>query len=112
MLEALAQLDGIGNLLGYIIRILTITLGGIGVIYIPTRQLGYNLSKRTQHLSAMISMYIFSVMVTIVYHRAPMVQMTWETLIFWLISNVAFVLFADTLYARIDSFLDRKLGDD
>jgi hypothetical protein len=82
------------------------------MIYIPTRQLEYKLKKKTQHVIAMISMIMFSGVITFIYHTTALNQMLWESLIFWLISNVVYVLFADSLYTRMDNYLDKKLGED
>jgi len=109
MLELLSSIEGIS---GHILRILTITLGGLGVIYTLTRQMGIKISFHIQHIIAMITMMVFSGVVTIIYHATSTGQMIWESIIFWLISNVVYVLFADTLYTRMDHYLDKKLGDD
>jgi len=98
------------DIIDHILRITTIVLGGIGTIYIPDRQIGIKMSKRTMHIIGMVSMFCYSMVITIIYHQTTPLQMWWETLIFWLIANVAFVSIGYDLYKRIDHFLDRRLG--
>ena len=93
-----------------IIRVIYITLGGIGTIYIPNRQLGISMSKRVKHITATVSMFIYSMLITGIYHQDRIIVMWWETLIFWLIANVVFVSIGYDLYRRVDDFLDQKVG--
>jgi len=100
------------EIIGHLVRITTITLGGIGTIYIPHKQLGVKMSERAKHIVATVSMLVYSMIITIVYHKTNGLQMWWETLIFWIIANVVYVSVGYNLYKRIDHFLDRKIGKD
>jgi hypothetical protein len=100
------------DLVSHLIRIVTVVLGGLGTIYIPNKQFGIQMSNRARHIVATVSMLIYSMLITVIYHRAALLQMWWETFIFWLIANVVYVSVGYNLYKRIDHFLDKRVGKD
>lgn len=113
MLEALLSGGEVAKeAFGYIVRLLTITLGGLGTVYIVHRQLGLKVCLAARHKLALASMLVYSAIVTFVYFEAELKCMVWETFIYWVISNVIYVIFGTTLFSRMDNFLDKRLGKD
>jgi len=113
MIEALLKGgEQAGIILGHLLRIATLVLGGLGTVYIPHKQLKLKMSERVCHITALVSMLIYSGCVTWVYFKGPISKMIWETFIFWVIANVGYVIFGWNFYSRMDSFLDKKLGED
>jgi uncharacterized membrane protein YfcA len=96
----------------YIVRITTIFLAGLGTVYIPTRQLGMKIPVLRQHLIALIAMLVSSTVITAIYHYTTFGRFLWESIVFWIICNVVYVVLGQHFYNRIDNFLDKKLGED
>jgi uncharacterized membrane protein YfcA len=98
----------------YIVRIVTITFGTLGVVYILGRMLEIELRDKVKNIIAVILMFIFSYIITEIYHATgyTLGRVLWETFIFACISSVVYVLIGWRLYARMDSFLDKKFGKD
>lgn len=97
---------------GHLVRLLTLTLGGLGTVYIFHRQLSIKMSMAARHKLALVSMLVYSGFVTYVYFEAPLKRMLWETFIYWVIANVFYVIFGWTLFSRMDDFLDKRFGKD
>ena len=94
----------------HIVRLITITLGALGIVYIIGRMLAIDLSMKTKNIIATILMFLFSFCITIIYYSEgySTIRIIWETFIFGAISCVLYVVFAWKLFARIDHFLDKK----
>jgi hypothetical protein len=60
----------------------------------------------------MSSMLIASVTISILYHYKGVGLCIWESLVFWVIGNVVYVILREQLYTRMDKFLDKKIGND
>ena len=96
----------------HLVRITTIFLFGLGSVYVPTRQLSLNIPKPKQHLISLVAMALASVVITGIYHYTTLPRFIWESIVFWIIGNVVYVILGHHFYKRMDNFLDKKIGSD
>jgi hypothetical protein len=99
-------------ILKYLVRIITIFLCGLGSVYIPTRQLEIKITRKRQHLIALIAMGFASPVITVIYHYDTFAKFLWESVAFWVVCNVVYVVLGQHFYRRMDHFLDNKIGKD
>ena len=94
----------------YIVRLLTVTLGTLGIIYIIDRMLELKLSNKVKNTIATILMFLFSYIITKIYfsNGYSLWRIIWETFIFGSISCVFYIVFAWKLFVRVDHWLDKK----
>ena len=97
-------------LVKYLVRIITITLGSLGFVYVFDRMLGFKWSNRIKNTLAIFSNVFFSYCITVIYYakRYSTFRLVYETIIFALIACVFYVIFAWRLYSRVDYWLDNK----
>jgi hypothetical protein len=98
-------------LVRHLVRIATIFLAGLGVVSIITKQLGIPVKKKTQTLIGMGVMLLTSIIISILYHYSTIVRLLWESLVFWVIGNVVYMVLGYHFYNRMDNFLDKKIGE-
>jgi len=99
------------ELLIKLFRVLIICLSGISIKYIIRLQLGMKIDESKENLAAMIMMIFSSIFITWLYFYDGNIKVAvWETVIFWLVSNILYVLLRD-FYIRIDKYFDSKIGE-
>lgn len=92
-----------------IIRIVTIFLSGLGLTYLLTNQFGFKISNDLKNTLAALMMLTSSIVISFLYHYQTLAIVLWESAVFWLIGNVAYVIFEDFVHPRLDCYFDRKL---
>jgi hypothetical protein len=99
-------------LIKYAVRVLAITAGTLGTVYIMGRLLELETKSKTKNITATLCLLTYSTCITLVYHQSAIPKMVWESFIFGVISAVPYITIGWRFKSRMDSWLDRKFGED
>ena len=110
-LSSILTNDTMSSIVGWIIRILVLTLFGIGMRYTII-----NMFPKVKEyiLTIIVTFSIFSGSMIIQFAYQPadrMIKNIWEFVVFWLISNALYQMVGKDICKRLDCFLDRKFGE-
>lgn len=97
----------------HLLRVLTISFGSIGFVYIFHRQLEINMGYKATNILSIISAIGLSYFSIIIYDMDRLVsplELYWRVIIYTLLSSIIFVTVGWNLYDRVDNFLDEKFA--
>jgi len=110
MKELLELLKSTGLDLGKgVLRVLSSFIMAMFFVYLGGRSLNVLKSDRSRNIIALLIIIINSVIVSYLYFN---IRNYYETLIIIAISYIVYVLLGFKLYDRMDSFLDKTIGED
>jgi uncharacterized membrane protein YfcA len=93
-----------------LLRVASSFIFGIFFVYLLGRALNIIKSDRAKNLTALIVITGSSIYTSILYFDNN--KIIYETMIVIALSYIVYVLLGFKLYDRIDSFLDKKIGED